>query len=249
MIIIANWKANPKTVKEATALARNIERSMRAGKNTEVVVAPPYPFLSAIGMVLKKTKLGAQNSFWEDTGPYTGEVSWRHLKNLGVRYVIIGHSERKKYSGETDIMINKKVRVLLENGITPILCIGENKKRKTGISSEIARNLRTALLGVPAKHLSRLIIAYEPVWAISTNPGSRPDTPDNASRVSRFMRSVLSRMYGRAAIRNLRIIYGGSVHSRNIRSYLDEGMMQGALVGKASLNAQEFLEIVRRAHG
>jgi triosephosphate isomerase len=128
LLVIANWKMNPDSPGRAVRLAKEIERGTRGIKNVSVVVAPPHPFLESVGKVLKKAKLGAQNLFWEDVGPYTGEVSWHQLKQLRITYVIIGHSERRIYFGETDSMINKKVRAALKAGLIPVLAVGERKK-------------------------------------------------------------------------------------------------------------------------
>ena len=131
VLVIANWKSNPETSGQAVSLAKKIEAHIPPStRNVEVVIAPPFPFLLPVNKVLRHGKLGAQNSFWADVGPYTGEISWRQLKNCGVTHVIVGHSERKIWTGETDEMINKKVRALVENGMTPVLCVGERKRAR-----------------------------------------------------------------------------------------------------------------------
>jgi triosephosphate isomerase len=253
-IIVANWKANPATEREAVWLAREIERRIsKLGisryKNVEVVIAPPLPFLIPVAKVLKLSKIGAQNVFWSDIGPYTGEVSWRQLKNLGVNYVIVGHSERKIHLGETDALINKKVKALADNGLNPILCIGEEKREGQEVSGAIEGQLRAALGGVRRSCIKNFVVAYEPVWAISTMPGAKADTPDNAFRSAVYIRKIITDLYGRSAASQIRVIYGGSVNALNAASFFREVKMQGALVGGASLRPDEFVKIVEVASG
>ncbi len=243
-LIVANWKMNPATLGQALTLAEKTEIIVSRLKAVEVVLAPPYVFIPSVKDVIKKAKMGSQDAFWEESGPYTGQISWRALKNMGVSHVIIGHSERKKYAGETDDAINRKMRALLAGGMKVILCIGEDERVGGEIPRIIEEQLIHALSGVKKDILSGLAIAYEPVWAISTNSGSSPDTPDNAFRTMLYIRKVLSRMYGRKEADNVRVIYGGSVSSRTIKAFLTEGNMQGALVGKASLDPEEFGKIV-----
>lgn len=256
-LIIANWKSNPATVREALELARKTELAASAHRNVEIVIAPPYPFLAAVAPILKRVKLGSQNAFWEDAGPYTGEVSWRQLKSLKVSHVIVGHSERRLFLDETDEMIAKKIRALLEAGFRPILCVGEAEQSDREMSETVAHQLEAALAGIKKSLVKNLIVAYEPVWAISTAPGSRPDTPplrqgyagraENAFQSNIYIRKILCRIFGRTAGEGIRIIYGGSVNAGNIRSFLTDGHMRGALVGGASLNAEEFDRIVEAA--
>ncbi len=246
-LIIANWKTNPSTVREAAELARKTELAAAAHRNVSVVVAPPFPFLGVVASELKRAKLGSQNTFWADAGPYTGEVSWRQLKSLKVNHVIVGHSERRLLLGETDEMIAKKVRALLEHDLAPILCVGEYQRADHEMSETVAHQLEAALAGVKKSLIKNLTIAYEPVWAISTTPDSRPDTPENAFQSAIYVRKIISRVFGRTAGESVRIIYGGSVTARNISSFLTEGRMQGALIGGASLNAQEFTRIIASA--
>lgn len=243
-LIAANWKANPDSPGRAVLLAQKIEKALVRAKNAEVVIAPPHPFLAQVGAVLKKARLGAQNMFWEDTGPYTGEISWRQLKHLKVEYVIIGHSERKFYLGETDEMINKKVRAALENGLKPILCVGESERHGNDIPSVVGEQLKNALAGVKKNFLKNLTVVYEPVWAISTTPRARPDTPDNAFRAKLYIKKVIAGIFGKNSAERVRIIYGGSVNPQNIGGFIKDGQMDGALVGGASLKPDEFAKIV-----
>lgn len=243
-IIIANWKANPITPKEAVLLAQRVERGVRSVRSGEVVIAPPFHFLASVGKIFKKTALGAQDAFWGE-GPYTGEVSARQLKALGVKYVILGHSERRMYLGETDEMVNRKVKAVLAHGLGVILCIGERERAGNDIPADTGRELVSSLHGVPKRFAAKLAVAYEPVWAISTQPGSRPDTPDNAFRAMIYIRKILSGLYGRSTAEKIRILYGGSVNERNAASFICEGKMEGLLVGGTSLRPDEFIRIVK----
>src|SRR3989338_5787197 len=224
LLIVANWKMNPDSPGRAIVLAQKIERGiLRGNKNVEVIIAPPYPFLIPIGKVLKNAKLGAQNAFYADVGPYTGEVSWHHLKHLKVSHVIIGHSERRINLGETDELINRKLKAVLQNGMSAILCVGEQKREGNEIPSLVGEQIKMALYNVTRSQLKNLVIAYEPVWAVSTTPGSRPDTPDNAFKAMLYIRKVISGLYGRAPAQSVKIIYGGSVRANNAKSFLEEG--------------------------
>lgn len=246
-VIIANWKTNPATVKEAVLLAQKIEQGTAKFKNVETIITPPFPFLIPVLEVLKKSKLGAQTTFWTAGGPYTGEVSWLQLKNLGVSHVILGHSERKIHLGESDEAINKKTLAVLENNMTAILCFGERERMGNDIPIILEDQLKKALRGVRKDKIKNLIVAYEPIWAISTTPNSLPDTPDNAFRAVIFIGKILANLYGSRSAKLVRIIYGGSVMAKNIKGFLKEGKMRGALVGGASLVAEEFVKVVAEA--
>ncbi|MBI4137814.1 MAG: triose-phosphate isomerase [Candidatus Sungbacteria bacterium] len=247
-LIIANWKMNPDSPGRASALAAKIERAARAHqKKVEIVIAPPFPFLPAVGGAIRIARLGAQDLFWEDKGAYTGEVSGHQLKHLRVAYAIIGHSERRMYFGETDEAVNKKIRSALAEGITPIVCVGERERDGNNIPEIVGKQVEAAFSRVAASVAPGVVVAYEPVWAISTTPGARPDTPESALGARVFIKKILSGLYGRRTADAARIIYGGSVNAENIQGFLREGMMQGALVGGASLRPAEFSSIVEQA--
>ncbi|MEK7541386.1 MAG: triose-phosphate isomerase [Patescibacteria group bacterium] len=249
-IIIANWKMNPERVSDAAALAKKIERAAAAsaGRGVEIVAAPPFPFLAAVGRVLKKARLGAQDVFWEGAGAYTGEVSPAQLKNMGVSYVIVGHSERRTHLSETDEMIAKKINAALEAGLAAILCVGEPERAGADIPPIVGEQLRSALGRIKKELLKNLVVAYEPVWAISTTPGrAGAATPDSAFRARIFIEKVLVSLFGARAQKDVRVIYGGSVTPDNTAAFLREGRMDGVLVGGASLHAKEFGAIVRSA--
>ena len=243
-LIIANWKMNPLTKREAVLLATRVSSGARKIRSVTTVLAPPFLFLEAVRGAAGGVRLCSQDIFWEATGPYTGAVSWRALKDTGVNYVIIGHSERKIHFGETDEMIQKKVRAALLHGFTAILCVGEMKREGNEIPAAVGEQLTKALRGISARFFAKLVVAYEPVWAVSTMPGAAADTPENAFRVRVFIKKILTGLYGRIGADKVRVIYGGSVKSGNVASFLREGKMEGALVGGASLDADEFLKIV-----
>jgi len=250
-LIIANWKMNPRTEKEAVRLAKETEKKTRGLKNAEVVIAPPFVFLEAVGKILKpitynlKPKLGAQDIFWKEKGAYTGEVSSQELKSLGVKYVIVGHSERR-LAGETDTEISWKVAAGLKAGLRVVLCVGEPwSVRKRGLAAAkrfVENQFQKDLKGIKNYKLKtkNLIIAYEPVWAIGTG---RADKPKDAVEMARFIKKSLVVSHKS----KVRVLYGGSVNSKNARAFLSPKEIDGALVGKASLKAGEFGRIVRTA--
>lgn len=242
-LVVANWKMNPIDKDEALFLAQKIESS--AKKNVKAVIAPPFPFLPVIKPILKKVSLGAQNLFWENSGAFTGEVSPLQLKKMGVGYVILGHSERRINLGETYEMVNRKVKAALKSNLRIILCVGESEPEGWGAATIIGTQIKTALRDVKKNSLSRLIIAYEPIWAISTMPGARPDTPQNAFQVSVYIKKILTGLFGRRPADLVQIIYGGSVNPENVGGFLKEGNMEGVLVGGASLNPEKFARILQ----
>lgn len=247
-IIIANWKMNPDSGPKARALAEETEREIASVRNADVVIAPPYPFLRDVGPVLVKAALGAQDVFWEEDGAYTGEVSVRQLKDLGVGYVIVGHSERRAVSGETDEMVHKKIRAVLEGGLMAILCVGEAERSGSEIPASVSMQVQSALAGIKKPLLKKLIIAYEPVWAISTSSGSHGScTPDMIFQARLVIEKTIAGIYYQSVSKTPRIIYGGSVSPDTIASMISAGHMDGALVGSASLNAEAFGKIVRGA--
>lgn len=248
-IIIANWKANPDSPGRAVRLAKEIERGAAKSKKVEVVIAPPAPYILSVRSVIKKTKLAAQNVFWEGLGAYTGEISWRQLKHCKVNYVIVGHSERRRLLGETDEMINKKVIACLKNGLSIVLCIGEPKSvRSKGmlavkkfLSSQLSKDLQgTKPLVASHKLLASLVIAYEPIWAIGTG---KADNPEETALLISFIKTLVASGYSLTP----RVLYGGSINAKNAKSFLSHKEIDGALVGGASLHLQEFLKIVQAA--
>jgi len=233
------------TMPEALALAGAMKERLEAIPGVEVVLCPPFISLSALAGVLKGSPigLGAQNMYFQEKGAYTGEVSPLMLRGL-CRWVILGHSERRQYFGETDELVNKKVKVAIASGLKPILCVGERleEKEKGQAEAVVERQLRGALVG--AADPDGLVVAYEPVWAIGTG---RAATPADAQATMAFLRRILGELYGGSTAQALRLLYGGSVTRDNIAPFLEEPDIDGGLVGGASLRAEEFLGIVEQA--
>jgi len=211
-------------------------------KNIETVICPPFPFLSIFGSP-KSIRLGSQDIFWEAQGPYTGQVSGKMLKDLGCDYVILGHSERRQYAGESDEIINAKLKMALKCGLAPILCIGERAGEEMG--EVLAAQLNGCLKDISKTEIQDIIFVYEPVWAISSGivGTGKPCLPDDALSAGLFMKKIITGLYGRFLAEKTAIIYGGSVDSKNAASFIREARMQGVLVGGASLDAEEFSKI------
>lgn len=242
-LIVANWKCNPTTQKQARTLFGALNRGLKGAK-AEVVICPPFVYLQSFKLRVSSFKLGAQNCFWENKGAFTGEVSPLMLKDLGVRYVIVGHSERRQTLRESDTIVNKKILAVLKDGLTPILCIGEAaEERWQGKTFDVLeKQLEGTLKKVPKAEINKVVIVYEPIWAIS--PG-RPCSSDDALTAGLCIRKIISQMAGKAPGKSIRILYGGSVNSQNAASYLTSEWLQGLLVGATSLDAKEFLKTVK----
>jgi triosephosphate isomerase len=244
-IIAGNWKMN-NTLEEAKTLVRGLIEDLKGIDDIDIVLCPPYTVLFGVMELIcgSNIMLGAQNLFHEREGPYTGEISPIMLKDAGCRYVIIGHSERRIHFGERDEMINKKVRVSLAFDLTPILCIGETaKEREKGEEKRVVlRQLSSGLESLSKEEVERVVLAYEPVWAIGTG---KTATPEDAEAMHLFIRETLSKMYGRELAQMIRIQYGGSVRPDNIDSLMRKGDIDGVLVGGASLKRESFSKIVR----
>ncbi len=244
-LIAGNWKMN-KTVGEAIELVRQLKSSISAVEGVEVAVAPPFTALQAVQKELfgSSIKLAAQNLFWEEKGAFTGEVSPVMLKDIGCHYVIIGHSERRQFFGETDETVNRRIMAALGQGLEPIFCIGETlKEREEGTTYKvIGRQMEGGLRGFNENQMKSLVIAYEPVWAIGTG---KTATPQQAEEVHRFIRTNLEKLFSRELAKEVRIQYGGSVTPENIKGLMSEEDIDGALVGGASLKSETFSKIVR----
>ncbi len=239
-LVIANWKCNPVTTTEAKRLFNSVKEGLKNIKDVEVVICPPFIYLLALKANSHKAiKFGGQNCFFEK-GPFTGEISPQMLKNLGCQYVILGHSERRAL-GESDEMINKKIKAVLKEGLKPILCIGE--KDQEFKTKEIKNQLRGALSIIKISDLENLIIAYEPVWAIGTkNPCDFKD----AKKANSSIREILAEFFGESMAKNILVLYGGSLNSEIAAGYIKESKMDGLLVGGASLDAEEFVKLVKK---
>jgi triosephosphate isomerase (TIM) len=242
-MVAGNWKMH-NTIPEATALALQIREGTKGIPGGEVVVAPTFTALSAVYHAIEGSPvaLAAQNMFYEDKGAYTGEISAAQLKDAGCTYVIIGHSERRKYFHELDENVNLKVKKCLAAGLKPIICVGETlEEREQGVTEfVVGLQVRKALYGV--KSLDDVVIAYEPVWAIGTGKNA---LPIEAEEVHGFIRNVIGDMFGEAK-NAVRILYGGSVTPENIGDLIGMEDIDGALVGGAALKAESFLGIIRK---
>lgn len=245
-VIAGNWKMN-KTPSETTALINEIKPLVQEA-DCDVVVCVPYVDLQAALEATKGSniKVGAENCHWEKSGAYTGEISTGMLCEMGVEYVIIGHSERRTYFGETDATVQKRVRAALDAGLTVILCVGETlEQREQGITNEVVGiQTKIALGGVSKEELSRIIIAYEPVWAIGTG---RTATSAQANEVNYAIRMIVADLYDSAAADAFVVQYGGSMNAGNAAELLDQPDVDGGLIGGASLKAADFAEIVKAA--
>lgn len=253
-LVVANWKMNPQTAKEAALLFRTVAKGIHGVKNVDVVIAPPFVYLSSFSIQPVRVSAGghsafsihlaAQDCFWEERGAYTGEISPVMLKALGVTHVILGHSERRAHLGETDEMVNKKIKAALHAGLKPIVCVGEREReRENEIPASVGEQVKKALAGLKRGEFKNGIIAYEPVWAIGTGTA---DTPESVMRAALYIRKIVRDMFGRVSAKSLRVIYGGSVSAKNAASFLSRDIrgMEGLLVGVASLDADEFVRIV-----
>jgi len=245
-LVAGNWKMH-RTVPEAVELIQQLRDGYTAGR-AEVMVAPPFTALEAVSRALETSEiaLGAQNVHWEAQGAFTGEISAGMLKALGCAYVIVGHSERRQLFGETDSSVSKKARAVLHAGMRPLVCIGETlAERDAGRTLPVcAAQLQGSLAGVAVEEMTHVVLAYEPVWAIGTG---RNATPAQAQEVHAHVREQLVRLFGRPVGESVRILYGGSVKADNAAELLGQADVDGALVGGASLKAQEFLAIVAAA--
>ena len=245
-LVAGNWKMH-RTGPEAVDLIRQVLEGYR-GSRTEVMVAPPFTALEAASRALDGSgiALGAQNVHWEAQGAFTGEISAEMLRALGCAFVIVGHSERRHLFGETDSQVSKKARAVLHAGMRPVVCIGETlAERDAGRTLEVCGSqLQGSLAGVAVEEMTHVVLAYEPVWAIGTG---RNATPTQAQEVHAHVREQLVGVFGRPVGESVRILYGGSVKADNAAELLGQADVDGALVGGASLKAQEFLAIVAAA--
>lgn len=243
-LIAGNWKMF-KTVPEARTLVKGLIEKLGGAKGVEVAVCPPFTALAPMAELLEGASihLGAQDLYWEEEGAFTGEISPLMLKDLGCEYVIIGHSERRQYFGETDEQVNKKVKAALRHGLKPIICVGETlKERDAGETEKLVRSqVQQALIGVEEGRIPEIVIAYEPIWAIGTG---RSSTGEDANRVIKLIRDTIAALFSRQKADQVRIQYGGSVKPGNIKEFMTQPEIDGALVGGASLEVDSFTSIV-----
>jgi triosephosphate isomerase len=243
-IIAGNWKMNKTTI-EAEELAAALVPLVSSATDREIVLAPPFTSLEAVSETIKGTNisLAAQNMHWEDKGAFTGEISAEMLLDLGCKYVIIGHSERRQYFGETDETVNRKVKQALKKGLLPIMCVGETlAEREAGKLNEIInRQVTGGLKDISTGDMTKVVIAYEPVWAIGTG---KTATPEQANEVHALIRQKVQSLYNGDIAEGLRIQYGGSVTPENVSSLMAKPDIDGALVGGASLKPESFAALV-----
>ena len=247
-IIAGNWKMH-KTADEARELAAAVREAADGAEGVEVLVCPPFTALAAVADELagSNVMLGAQNVFYEESGAFTGEISPPMLTALGVTHVIAGHSERRQYFGDTDEIVNKKVRAALAHGLNPILCVGETLEEREageGWKNLVRQQVTAGLDGVGPDDMPRVAVAYEPVWAIGTG---KTATPPIAAEAHAIIRRVIVEIFGADAAANLRVLYGGSVKPDNVKDLMAEEEIDGALVGGASLKAETFAPLIRFA--
>ena len=246
-IIAGNWKLN-KTIKEAIDLVTLLKRMSLENLGVDVVVCPVYTALSGVSEILigSEIKLGAQDLYWEEKGAFTGEVSASLIKDAGATFVIIGHSERRQFFHETHETVNKKTKAALAAGLTPIVCVGEMLKEREANQTMpvIEEQLKGAFAGFSVDQIRKVVLAYEPVWAIGTG---KVATPAQAQEVHAFIRKHMAKAFGEDVAQGLKIQYGGSVKADNITELMREADIDGALVGGASLDANQFSELIKNA--
>lgn len=244
-LIAGNWKMF-KTPTQAKKFLTELKDVVTDVTNVEIMAAPPFTALAAAQEILgySNIKIGAQNVFWEDEGAFTGEISAPMLKDLGCEYVIIGHSERRQYFGETDETVNKRIAAALKANLAPVMCVGEtdDERKSEKTFSVLDKQIQKGLQGLDINLLARLVIAYEPVWAIGTGNTA---TSAQAEEVHAFLREKLAQMFGSDFAAKIRILYGGSVKPANIKELMSQENIDGALVGGASLEAESFTQIIK----
>ena len=247
-IIAGNWKMN-KTATETKKFAEEIRPILPRAKWCEVVVCVPFVNIPAALKAFKdmRVAVGAENLYYEPSGAYTGEVSADMLKDLGVKYVIIGHSERRQYYNETDFTVNKKVHAALEAGLRPIVCVGESlEQRELGVTNElISYQVKVALAGLSETQVRRVVVAYEPIWAIGTG---KTATAEQAGEVCTHIRTIIRKQYGARVARAVTIQYGGSMNAKNAHELLAQPDIDGGLIGGAALKPDQFVDIINAAN-
>ncbi|MDD5738196.1 MAG: triose-phosphate isomerase [Candidatus Omnitrophica bacterium] len=246
-IIAGNWKMY-KTSGEALELVNGLKSELKGESAVDIVVCPPFTAIAKVADALKGSNIGfgAQDMYWEEEGAFTGEVAPKMITDLGCGYCIIGHSERRTYFHETNDTVNKKVKAALKHGLTPIVCVGERlEERDSGKTFDVVKDhVEGGLSGLTKEDALKVVIAYEPVWAIGTG---RTATPEQAQEVHKYIRSLLGKMFGEEVSSKVRIQYGGSVKPDNVKAIMAGPDIDGALVGGASLKVKDFAEIVRQS--
>jgi triosephosphate isomerase len=248
-IIAGNWKMY-KTIPEAIELANEVQRELFDLDNQaiDVVLCPPFTALTEVSEAIATSncRLGAQDMYWQAEGAFTGEISGKMLKDAGCDFVIIGHSERRQYFGETNEGVNKKVKSALSGGLTPIMCVGETlEQREKGLTFEVLKDhVQNGLKDITAQEIIHIVVAYEPVWAIGTG---KTATPQQAQEAQKHIRGLLAKLYNPEIAEGIRIQYGGSIKPDNIAELMRQPDVDGGLVGGASLTVESFVTIVKKA--
>lgn len=253
--IVANWKMSPTSIAETEDLLAYIDEHLQnetENKEHSLIICPPFVFLDDVSKILSTSRLsgqaelGAQDIALADFGAWTGEISGPMLKRLNVKYVIVGHSERRWKIGESDEVVNKKLKTILANELTPIVCVGE-RERNNNFQEFLKNQIKATFAGLSADDISKCLIAYEPVWAISSNPGAYPDTPESALESIFVIQEVLT-VNCKLETRNLPpFLYGGSVNATNAKDFLSLNEIAGVLVGGASVRKEEFIQILKNS--
>lgn len=247
LFIAGNWKMN-KTAKEAVTLVNTIKAGVHQTTGCDILVAPAFTSLASVSEILEGSniELGAQNMYFEAEGAYTGEISPLMLKDVGCRYVILGHSERRSYFKESDSLVNKKARAALKYNLVPIVCVGETlEQREAGEARNLVKSqIEGSLRGFSAVEMEKIVLAYEPVWAIGTG---KTATPEQAEEMHGFIRRILMERFSKGTAEKVRILYGGSVKPENTLGLMSKENIDGALVGGASLKGESFIQIVKNA--
>lgn len=250
-LVVANFKMKLASKSEIENWIRNFNKATKSfsSKKTETILCPPAPFLFQFEELVKKEEfsLGAQNCFWEDEGAYTGEISSKMLKSIGASYVILGHSERRKYFNEQNQEIAKKVERVLKNRMIPIVCIGESaEEKKADLTMQvILKQLREILTKVGRGNIEKTVLCYEPVWAISSNNPDKMPTSNDIMEARLLIKKFLVEKYGKNTAERVKIIYGGSVDAFNVKEVCLSSGMEGALIGSASVKPYDFLKIIQ----
>lgn len=245
-IIAGNWKMN-KMIPEAIELVNGLRRNLYDVEDVDIVVCPPFSALGEVAELIAESNidLGGQDLYWEEKGAFTGEVSGPMLKDVGCKFVIVGHSERRQYFGETNETVNKKAKAALKSGLRPIICVGERlEEREKGKTFDVLKDhITNGLRDITQEQIENCVIAYEPVWAIGTGKNA---TPQQAEEAHKFIRGLLGNIYSQGAASLIRIQYGGSVTPENITSLMENPDVDGALVGGASLKIDSFTDIIKK---
>lgn len=248
-LIVANWKMNPVSSKLAKQNFSSIKKVANKMRNVETVVCPPFVYLESLKSTGHRCVIGSQDLFFQPEGSYTGEISFLQLKNMGIKYSIIGHSERRNPThgeGETDELINLKIRASLKGMITPIVCVGEKTRDEKGdYLSFLKTQIEKAFADLPKNSIKDVVVAYEPIWAIGKD-AKRDATPKEVFEISIFIKKVISDIYNTKSVPPTKILYGGSVNEKNIVDFYKESGIDGFLIGRASLDPKKFAEILKR---